>query len=134
MKDKSKHISISAVSLIKLSAVICIAFICFNAGYLKSQNDFNKYSNSYTVTVDSATSQETEEKPKNQGVIKKLININTASAEELETLNGVGPVLARRIIEYREANGAFEHRFSIMNVSGIGSSIYEDIKDEICVE
>lgn len=62
-----------------------------------------------------------------------LININIASLEELQTLTGIGIILAERIIAYRESNGPFDSIENIMNVSGIGESIYENIKDDITV-
>ena len=52
------------------------------------------------------------------------ININLASAEELQTLARVGPVYAARIIDYREKNGPFEKPEDIMKVSGIGLKTY----------
>ena len=64
---------------------------------------------------------------------KTLININTARVDELDTLYGIGPVLAQNIIDYRAENGYFECIEDIMRVSGIKSSIYENIKDDITV-
>lgn len=61
------------------------------------------------------------------------ININTASSEELQTLNGVGPGLAQRIIEYRETSGKFASVEDLKNVSGIGEKTFEKMKDMICV-
>jgi competence protein ComEA len=61
------------------------------------------------------------------------ININTASQVELETLPGIGPSIAQRIIEYREANGPYPTIEAIQNVSGIGPSTFEQIKDLITV-
>jgi competence protein ComEA len=63
----------------------------------------------------------------------ELININTASQVELETLPGIGPTTAQKIIEYREANGLFARTEDIINVSGIGPGTYERIKDLITV-
>lgn len=60
-----------------------------------------------------------------------LININTADATQLETLRGIGPALAQRIIEYREQNGAFKTIDEIKNVRGIGDKRFADIKDKI---
>lgn len=59
-----------------------------------------------------------------------LININTASADQLKTLNGIGDTMAQRIIEYRTSN-AFKSKEDIMSVKGIGSGIYDKIKDRI---
>lgn len=63
----------------------------------------------------------------------ELININTASAVELESLPGIGPTTAQKIIEYREANGPFISIEDIVDVSGIGFGTYERIKDLITV-
>jgi|RhiMetdeSRZDD1v2_1073273.scaffolds.fasta_scaffold54293_5 competence protein ComEA len=63
----------------------------------------------------------------------ELININTASQAELETLPGIGPTTAQRIIEYREQNGPFVNTEDIINVPGIGSGTYERIKNLITV-
>ena len=60
----------------------------------------------------------------------RLININTASKEELTTLNGIGDVIAERIIEYRSSN-SFKNKEDIMSVKGIGSGTYDKIKDDI---
>lgn len=62
------------------------------------------------------------------------ININTAVAPELETLPGIGPVLAGRIVEYREEVGRFSDTREIMEVSGIGEGKYGDIEELIAVE
>ena len=61
------------------------------------------------------------------------ININTATQAELETLPGIGPALATRIIDYRESNGPFASIEAIQNVSGIGPSTFENIKELITV-
>ena len=63
----------------------------------------------------------------------ELININTASQAELESLPGIGPTTAVKIIDYREANGPFLTTEDIINVSGIGPGTYERIKDLITV-
>lgn len=62
-----------------------------------------------------------------------LVNINTAEQAQLETLPGIGPSLAGRIIDYRNSNGRFMSTEEIMNVSGIGEKRYEDLKDRISV-
>ena len=63
-----------------------------------------------------------------------LINIDTATKEELQSLNGIGDALSQRIIDFREQNGAFSDIESIKNVSGIGEKKFEGIKDYITVQ
>lgn len=62
-----------------------------------------------------------------------VVNINTASQTELETLPGIGPSLALKIIEYRKQNGKFSSIGDIKNVSGIGDNKFEKIKSYIKV-
>jgi competence protein ComEA len=64
---------------------------------------------------------------------EELVDINNASLEELDNLPGIGPTTAQKIIDYREQNGPFARIEDIVNVSGIGSATYEDIKDLITV-
>ena len=61
------------------------------------------------------------------------ININTASKEELMTLTGIGESKADNIIKYRQENGSFSAVEDLTNVSGIGESIFNKIKDSITV-
>ena len=61
------------------------------------------------------------------------ININTADETALQTLDGIGETKAKAIIEYRNKNGNFKTIEDIKNVSGIGDSVYEKIKDNITV-
>jgi DNA topoisomerase-1 len=62
------------------------------------------------------------------------LNINTASAQEIAAnLSGIGPVLAERIVEYRNKNGSFKSIDEIKKVNGIGEGRFEEIKDHISV-
>ena len=63
----------------------------------------------------------------------RLVNINTASEAELQTLNGIGASTAKKIVDYRNQNGDFNTVEEIMNVSGIGQSKFDSIKDDITV-
>ncbi|MFB9359341.1 ComEA family DNA-binding protein [Actinoplanes nipponensis] len=62
-----------------------------------------------------------------------LVNLNTATLAELDTLPGVGPVLAQRILDARDAQGGFKAVSDLRNVSGIGASRYEQLKDLVTV-
>ena len=64
----------------------------------------------------------------------KVININTATQTELEGLPGIGPSISIKIIEYRNKNGSFKNIDDIKNVTGIGKSKFEKIKDFIKVK
>ena len=64
----------------------------------------------------------------------KLININSANQEELETLSGIGPVTAQKIIAFREEYGPYLLIEEIQKVSGIGPVTFENIKDYITVD
>ena len=71
------------------------------------------------------------DKVENSKSKKDKININTASESELETLEGIGASLAEKIVEYREKNGKFKNIEDIKNVTGIGDSKFEVIKNKI---
>ena len=60
-----------------------------------------------------------------------IVNINTAGPQELEALAGIGPATAKKIIEHRNKYGYFKSREELMDVSGIGTKKYRDLKDLI---
>ena len=62
-----------------------------------------------------------------------LVNLNTATIEQLDTLPGVGEATANKIITYREENGGFKSIEDLKNVKGIGDKKFEEIKGNICV-
>ena len=62
-----------------------------------------------------------------------VVNINTATAEQLDSLPGIGPKVAARIIEYRQKNGPFKKIEDLMNVRGIGEKNFLKIKDRLTV-
>lgn len=64
---------------------------------------------------------------------ESIVNLNAASLEQLMTLSGIGETKAKAIIEYRDTNGGFKNIEEIKNVSGIGESTFEKIKDFIKV-
>lgn len=61
------------------------------------------------------------------------VNINTADEKELDTLPGIGPAMAKRIIEYRESEGNFQRIEDIKKIKGIGEAKFAKIKDKISI-
>ncbi len=59
------------------------------------------------------------------------VNINTADQAALEALPGIGPELAQRILDYRQAHGPFAQIDDLLDVPGIGAGILEKIREEI---
>lgn len=89
--------------------------------------------------IEENTEQETTQKTSQTTVNKtnsntKKVNINTALQTELETLPGIGPSIATKIITYRKENGGFKTIEDIKEVSGIGESKFNNIKDLITVK
>ena len=66
-------------------------------------------------------------------VLAAKLNVNTASAEELEALSGVGPAKAEAIVEYRQTNGPFASVEDLALVSGIGDKTVEQLRSDIDV-
>jgi competence protein ComEA len=64
-------------------------------------------------------------------VLLLVLNLNTATLMELETLPGVGPVLARRIIEFREKKGGFRRVEELLVIPGISERKWKLIKDRV---
>lgn len=63
-----------------------------------------------------------------------LINLNTATVQELQSLPGIGPVIAQRIVDYRSSHGMFTSPADITNVPGIGQKIFTKIQQKVTVQ
>lgn len=103
-----------------------------------NKNNENMIDESY-VTSSSGGVSSKEDTNSTQGsskstTINEKVNINTATQEELDTLPGIGPSIASKIIDYREQNGKFNSIEEIKEVSGIGDAKYEKIKDSITIK
>ena len=71
--------------------------------------------------------------PKPAATAAAPVNLNTATAEQLATIPGVGPKMAERIIDYRQKNGGFKKVEDLMNVSGVGEKSFLRMKPLITV-
>ena len=70
---------------------------------------------------------------KDQAQPSVMVNVNKATAEELIKVRGIGPVMAKRIIDYRDKNGAFKSIDDLTQVQGIGGNKLQRIKDQVMV-
>ena len=90
-----------------------------------------------SVPVTVTTAQQTAERElpvRSAAAESELVNLNTAAPEELQTLTGVGPVLAERIVEYREENGPFERIEDVTKVQGIAEKVFSDNAGRMTVD
>jgi len=145
-RDRKKaHITILKTELVYISAaIILVAFVLgYFAGIskggavfeLEALPDATQGASNGSITIspsltDSFATTDNAEEPENQSIV----NINTADAEEMTTLPGIGQVLAERIIAYREANGGFKNIYELMDVSGIGEKTFAKLQDFISVD
>ena len=115
-KGGSTYFFLALVTLAFLAAALCLTSGANRAG----REDY---------TVQTERNAEEEVAP-----MRVLVNINTATAEELETVTGIGPVLAQRIIDWRTANGPFTSPEDLLQVSGIGQTTLDGLRDRITTE
>ena len=85
------------------------------------------------ITEDSGNNDTEENNASNSNKEDAKVNINTANQSELDSLPGIGPSIAQKIIDYREENGNFKNIEELQNVKGIGDAKYEEIKDRVTV-
>ncbi|MGH1548860.1 helix-hairpin-helix domain-containing protein [Leifsonia poae] len=67
------------------------------------------------------------------GAVGGVVNLNTAAQADLETLPRIGPALAQRILDWRQANGRFTAVTDLLKVSGIGQKLFDGLKDRVAV-
>ena len=104
---------------------VAIGCLIFQIGMFIGRNttSFLPEQSQYSSAVESISETETIR-----------ININSATAEQLQTLPGIGEVLAQRIVDYRNEIGSFNSIDQLLKVNGLGDKKLEAILDSICLE
>ena len=112
------HVALLALTAAFLGA---LAFFAVRGDVAVTEND------GYTVEVERSIPAE-EVVP-----VKEPVDINSATAEELESLMGIGPVLAQAIVDYRAEHGLFASVDELLEVSGIGEAKLNNIRDDVTI-
>lgn len=105
-----------------------------DAADISKINRAEKLKNHQSIVIPNTNDKATSSTSMSQGSSKgspSLVNINTASETELDTLPGVGPSRAKDIIKYREDNGDFKTIEELKNIKGIGESSFQKLKDMV---
>ena len=84
-----------------------------------------------TVVINQRNSSQTQFRSSKTQNNDGKVNINSANAQELEKLNGVGPAIAKRIVEYRNSHGNFSSSEDLLKVKGIGKAKLEKMRSQI---
>ena len=105
-----------------------LGYLISLAGGITSEADLTSF-NSGAILIDGEnyyiSSKRSDDKIK--------VSLNNATQAQLDSLPGIGEVFAKRIIEYRISNGSFKTIEELKNVKGIGYSLYDSLKDLVCL-
>ena len=112
--------------------VITLVFLSGLAGFYIGRNT-NRGNVDIEVLKPSVSATSPSETGATEATLPGKININTADFTQLQTLPGIGPVIAQRIIDYRTEFGPFESVYDLISVKGIGLSTLEKMLDQITV-
>lgn len=118
-----------------LLVCLTVAFFCFLLGFLLGRNSRQGTLSIEALPVSpvSTTAAQTSEAPTEAPASTFPININTATAEELTALPGIGEELARRITDYRKSHNGFSSVEELLSIPGIGEKRFDAILNYITI-
>lgn len=99
----------------------------------KKIDDLNNNINTAKAAGVETTTTESSSGSKSSSESVGVVNLNTASVSELDSLPGIGPTYAQRIIEYRQSNGGFKSVDELKNVKGIGDKTFDKLKNSVTI-
>lgn len=140
MEEEALHIRY----LVVIAAVLCALIIGYNAFFVPESilptvavdgAASSAVSSAGEDYVPKAPSSGTASAASSKAAVSGKININTATAQQLsDGLDGIGAVMAKRIVEYRAKNGSFHSIDELKKVSGIGDKTFEKLKNRVTVD
>ena len=129
-----KKLEITAIAVASAAIIFTGGYFVGRSGGDKSINIEASVQDSYLTEYDEPTAIGGDSLAVEVSPSEKKVNINTAGVDELDSLPGIGPILAERIIEYRTANGNFSKTEDILKVNGIGEAKYLKLMEHITVD
>lgn len=128
LNKKNSSESLIIKILISSAVMMLAVIILYNAFFVPEVSP---------VVISEAQNSDFKSVDKGEKSKKKFngkININTASEDEIsENLSGIGPSIAKRIVDYRKSKGGFSSPEELMNIKGVGKKVFEKIKNDITV-
>ncbi len=116
--------------LMGVTLLLAALIVVYNAFYIPDAVSFTQISTDGSQSEELESGQTEKDEETNLGKVP----INRADETELDTLPGIGPALAKAIVEYREENGGFSSLEELMEVPGIGEKKFAELKDLISLE
>ncbi|PKM72526.1 MAG: hypothetical protein CVU91_09055 [Firmicutes bacterium HGW-Firmicutes-16] len=114
--------------------IITVIFIALTVVFSLPGKDVGVTVSVSTQHTETAENYASQAFPSSASLVPTIVNINTATAQELSALPEIGEKIAERIIAYREKYGPFKSTDEIMSVSGIGARTFEEIKNLITTD
>ncbi len=124
--------------ILVISIAVCLVQLCQDVDatvYTLTRTYYDAEGNEVDITQEVPVEEQEQEQEQQEEdePLELLVNINTADIDALDQLPGIGPALAQRIIDYREAYGGFIAPEELMEVKGVGEKLYAKIAPYIIV-